>query len=330
MSEHGKERVQNTGKMFAEHIWNRSYDEYEAKYALLITSDTPQEFLYKTRTRRDGASAGVKRNHFLPAFANKPWSDSDGNILAARHWGDGGVRIVKCAFRNWGYQLFLYPQWLERYFHAVESDAAPAYRHLLDGVPLPPDERRMFTTFLVVQVLRTPAFITRLGLGLRRLSARRGWTYPMDAGSLRRAYETLFENDYIHARLHSRLTKQRWRILRPEGGWVFPRIDSGIVTATVGIEKKNAILFPLSPEKCLCIGPGGAKEDDPPFPLSVQLSESNTVNLLERLVSAAVHSIALPCGVDVSKWSALLARYMSTGTGEEIARYKAWGRSHEA
>lgn len=329
ISDHGKERSQNTGKMLAEHIWNRIYDEYVAKYPLLTSSGTPQEVIYKTKKRRNGTSAGVKRNHFLPAFANKPWADSDGNILVARHWVDGGVQVVKRAYRNWGFEMFLYPQWLERHFQAVESDAAKAYRHLLDSVPLPPDERRVFTTFLVVQMLRTPNTIARLGLSLRRLSTRRGWRYPMDAGSLRRAYETLFENDDIHARLHARMTKQQWRMLRPGREWGFPRIDSGIVTATVGAEKRSALLFPLSPEQCLCIGPSRAREDDLPIPLPVQLSESDTVNLVRRLAAAAVHSIALPCGADVSKWRALLARYMSTGTREEIARYKAWGSLHE-
>src|SRR5262245_26270778 len=151
-SEHGKERARNTGRNAAEGAWNRLYDEYVEKYPLLIGSTTPQAFTYRTKRWRHGESIGTKKNHFVPVLANKPWADSDGNVLVARHWVDGGVHISKVAFKNWGHESFLYPQWLENYFQAVESDAAPAYRHLLGMVPLPPDELRIFTTFLVLQV----------------------------------------------------------------------------------------------------------------------------------------------------------------------------------
>jgi hypothetical protein len=324
-SAHGKERARSTGVMFAEHVWNRVYDEFARKYPLVLNADRELPFEYRVKKRREGRSPAAKRNHFLPGFAVKPWANSSGEILVFHHWVDGGVRASKRSYRNWGYEKFLYPQWLERYFHGVESDAADPYRRLLKNEPLPPDERRIFTTFLVVQMLRTPSFIARLGLGLRKKSVRENWDYPTNAGSLRRVYETLFENDAIHAELFVRLSAKRWQILRPSDEWVFPRVDSGIVIGAVLGHKQNSALFPLSPRACLCIGPGRANATDPPIPLDVQLDESQSRQVVIRIAAAGVRSVVLPPDVDAAQWSPLLSRYLGAGMSEEIVRYSAWG-----
>jgi hypothetical protein len=323
----GRERALNFGRMLAGHIWNRVYDEYVSQYPLLITSEAVSPEVYSTRRKRAGRASSAKRNHFVPAFATKPWADSNGNMLVAHHWVDGAVRFSARAYRNWGYLSFLYPPWLEEQFQAIESDAASPYRRLTRGEALPPDELRMFTSFLVLQMLRTPTLMARVGLGLRAIATRESWAYPSDAGSLRRAYETLFLNDSVHARLHAHLSRRHWRLLQPAGGWCFPRIDSGIVLASLAGEKRQSHLFPLSPKVCLCIGPRARSRSDPWLPIATQLGDGDTRRLVSKLVSGALQSVALPTAVDKARWHPLLARHMGSALNEDVRRYRAWGIS---
>jgi hypothetical protein len=326
LSTAGKERTANTGRLFAEHLWIPLYDRFVQKYPLLVAADNSQDSAYRTKKRRTGQSPGVKRNHFLPEFVNRPWADDAGNVLVVRHWVDGRVRADVKPVGTWGMEHFLYPQWLESYFHSVESDAAPAFRHLLAGFPLPPDERRIFTSFLIIQMLRTPTFIARIGLGLRDVSRRERWSYPLDEGSLRRAHETLFTNDNVHAQLYSRLSGRRWSILRAAAHLVFPRLDSGIVIAPAGAAKKASLLFPLSPTACLSVGPDRLKPDDPAIQIPARLTDSEMIRTVIRMVATAVRSIVLPTGTDMALWEQLLSQYMSNGVSEDIARYRSWGR----
>ena len=75
-------------------------------------------------------------------------------------------------------------------------------------VPLNEDETKQWVAYLAAQCIRTPAFILRLLPRVRRFVTEQGLDFPTDAGSLRRAYETLFSNDTVFAEMHQRLVGQ--------------------------------------------------------------------------------------------------------------------------
>lgn len=324
-SAEGKASIRDTGLLVSEHIWNGIYDESVGKYPLILASDREQPFEYKLRRKRSGRSEAVKRNHYIPVFAQRPWADNQNQVFVWRHWVDGGVRHRKRHYSQWGFEKFLYPQRIEEFLEAVETDAAEPYRRLLGGNVLAPNERRILISFFVVQMLRTPRVFAAVALGLGDMSRQGDWKYGVDPGSLRRAYETMFNNDDLHARYYSQLARQRWRILRPADGWVFPRIDTGVVVFSALGPKRDSLLFPLSPSRCLCIGPELADRLDPPIPVSVSLNSHQTVHLLRGLVAQAMRTLVLPCSIDLKKWTTLLSRHMSSSVPESMIRFSAWG-----
>lgn len=324
-SPYGRERVRNTSIMFADRIWNRMYDEYVVKYPLLASSAAASERPYGFRKRRRGAAPAVKRNHYIPAFADRPWSADTGLVLVARHTVSGEVDFVPRAPLVWGYEEFLYPPWLESYFHAAESDAAPQYKRILETTPLSIAERRTFSSLLVLQMVRTPAFMSALAVGLRRASRENGWTFATNPGSLRNAFEGIFREDSIRATMHERLSSRRWSLLAAAPPWGFPRVDAGVVRAVLRGRKRASWLFPLTPTTCLCIGPDRAAPTDPPVPLTRSLEVRDTRGVIARLAEHTVGSLLVPKIGDTEQWRQLLMEHMGTRVSEAVRRYRTWG-----
>jgi hypothetical protein len=185
-------------------------------------------------------------------------------------------------FGQWGFEERLYSQGLELYLGGLETDAAEPMRKLLEVIPLSAQERKQLITFLIAQWIRTPVFILTQMSGLQRIIRERGIKFGTDVQSLRRAFEASFQNDVLYAMLYRTIDLRSWRILVAPDGGGFIRPDSSIV---IGGRDTN-IYYPLTPKKCLHIGPDLAGERPPIIPLLRQLT-SNSLARTNATRSAA-------------------------------------------
>lgn len=198
----GRERIENTARVIAEHFWIERYGRWQQRAIPII--DMGKE---RARTRRrvrlwtpeTGHLQVTQKMHYSPDFTNRYWCDANGMIRIFSLKVDGGVRSRIRPYGTWGYEYYLYPQWLEDYFSRIESQAESSYRKLVEFLPLTDQERRNWITFLIVQFIRTPSFILNMMSGLKELIKVNQWAYPTHPESLVRAYTILFQNDQLYA-----------------------------------------------------------------------------------------------------------------------------------
>jgi hypothetical protein len=208
-TDYARETAENTARGTVVPVWNRHYDELQRRYPLIVTPVTPTG-----RSLTLKPTARTKKNHYVPEFTNRPWADADGQVRELHNAPGGGITSRVRSYGDWGYEFFLYPQWLENDFHHVETRAAEAYRKLLAVVPLDGRERYYWIAFLIGQMLRTPKMIADLGSRLGALTRRHQRSAGSDAYSahpekLRRAHEMLFRTDAVFATMYRRIDARR-------------------------------------------------------------------------------------------------------------------------
>ncbi|HEX7407739.1 MAG TPA: DUF4238 domain-containing protein [Candidatus Binatia bacterium] len=322
-SPQGIERIENTAQIVAERIWNRVYDKLQEKYPLVQepgVENTLPRLPGRLPRRRQ---RGTKDNHFVPRFTIRPWAGADGQVREFRRLSGGRIHSRLRPYARWGFEHFLYPQGLEEYFQRVESRVAAPYRQVLQYLPLTPHDRYFWISFLILQHLRTPAFMATLAAGLsRRIKAER-WAYPTTPEAMRRAYLTLFGEDKVFSAYYSRINERRWHLLVPSAGMSFPRTDVPIVITGEVRTQAWRCVYPLSPARCFQVGPERAAETDVPFALSQTLSLEETIGLNNLLLSQARRSVVVRPTDDPGQWSHVIDRALvRTSTAEE---YQAWG-----
>ena len=187
------QRIENTARILADRIWNVLLGQWHKQFpAIIVPSENTKRRPIKMPER--DSSSTIRRQHFTPTFSNKYWaSGSERKVRVYRRGINEAIVWKDLAYRKWGYEKFLYSQQLERWFSLVEGDASGIYSKLLDMIPFGELERRYWVAFIIIQLLRTPTFIETLLPGLAVAIVKSRLNYPTDVASLRRAYETLFE-----------------------------------------------------------------------------------------------------------------------------------------
>jgi hypothetical protein len=317
------ERIQNTARIVTERIWNRIYDELQDKYPLVQRPGVKSAMPRLPGRSRRGRQPGTRENHFVPRFTVRPWADADGNVREFRRLSSGMIRARLRPHARWGFEHFLYPQRLEDYFQQVESRAASPYRQVLNCLPLTPDDRYFWISFLIIQYLRTPAYMTVVAAGLRQQINVNRWAYPTTPEAMRRAYLTLFEEDKVFSAYYRQMDERRWHLLVPSAGKSFPRTDVPLVIAG-GVHKQSwRCVYPLSPDRCFQVGPDRATETDVPFALSMHLSREDTFALNRLLLGHTRRSLVVQTMDDPGQWTAALGGAVIRGSTS--GEYRAWG-----
>lgn len=236
--------------------------------------------------------------HYSPDFTNRYWGDAKGmiRIFSLKVGGVVESRVRPCG--AWGYEYYLYPQWLEDYFSKIEGQALAPYRKLVEFLPLSEQERWSWITFLIVQFLRTPSSILYLMGELKELIKVNQWAYPSHPESLVRAYTTLFRNDQLYAYLFRSIAAREWKILRAAASSFLIKPDEPAIT--IASEKNNywSFIYPLSPDKCFMAGPSVATRVSTAMPTNRQLDKDETETLNRILASNARREVITSAGYD--------------------------------
>jgi hypothetical protein len=312
-----KERIENTARNFAKGIWIPLLDKWRGEAAKVHDEARPK--IHR------GPRPTTTRNHYSPKSANRLWADSQGKIIVySPKLGDAVEARVR-DFGQWGFEERLYSQGLELYLGGLETDAAEPVRKLLQIIPLSAQERKQFITFLIAQWIRTPVFILTQMSGLQRVIRERGIEFGTDVQSLRRAFEASFQNDALYATLYRTIDIRSWRILVAPDGEGFIRPDSSVV---IGGRDTN-IYYPLTPKKCLHIGPDLAGERPPVIPLLRQLTSAGLAKTNAILASVAFKSAMASVQFDSPGLRSLLSRWLGSSKLAQDARrsaaFRYWG-----
>lgn len=319
-SAHGRERIENTAQVIAEHLWIKLYDQWQRRMTTVIDPE-------KERARRRGRAKlwtpeatqerVTQKMHYSPDFTNKYWADSKGMIRIFSLKVDGSVTSRIRPYGAWGYEYYLYPQWLEDYFSKIEAQAEAPYRKLVEFLPLTEQERRRWITFLIVQVIRTPSFILELMGGLKEIIKVNRWTYSSHPESLLRAYTTLFQNDRLYAYFVRLIAAREWRVLQAAPDAFFIKPDDPAVIITREKDDYWALAYPLSPNKCFVAGPGAATRASSAMPTTHRLDQDETERLNAILAGNARREVITGPGNDQAEFQQLLEQTLG---GRELRR----------
>lgn len=265
------ERIENTAKLFAEHVWIKFLHEWWRKHPLATTS-APRSV---RRKFAKVGSGGVRRQHFSPKFSNKYWASQNNTVRIYTRALDGTVKMEETPLTEWGREDFIYTQSLESLFGAIESDAGVPYKKLLNMVPFSEEDRMHWVAFLIAQLFRTPSFILSNLQNLKKIIKRDGIDYATDTASLRKAYETLFTNNQVFDSFYRLICGREWSMWSAStGGGGFVRGD---VPAIVDGSVENQtwkLIYPMTPSKCFIAGPAVCDIPDVPIPRTRTLDET--------------------------------------------------------
>jgi len=260
-SDSGCEKLENTARIFVQVFWKPLMEKWQASTRLL-----EQGKISTLETVRTGPLIIIPgddrknhtiENHYDSSFSNRFWT-SAGNKHIVKIYSrgvDGSIRSACKPSSKWGFEQHLYSQRLEDYFSAIENEIAKpsgVYAKLVDGRALMRQiDEHKWTVFLIIQMLRTPAFI------IRNMAALKKWlenhpkynNYPTHPYYLRRVYEeSLFGSNFCTNSLYRDISQRDWMILRAADGHYFVKSDN-----PVSLIKNGAIsgfFYPLSPTKC--------------------------------------------------------------------------------
>lgn len=138
----GLERLESTARILADNIWTKKYDDWHRHTNRIVGLENTGGRLGRKNVHDPiKETQFTRKNHYSPSFSNVYWADNTGNIIVYSRKVDGSVHAKPRPFATWGYELHLYPQWLETYLSRIESDAKGPYDKLLKSIPLNQDER---------------------------------------------------------------------------------------------------------------------------------------------------------------------------------------------
>lgn len=313
----GIERIERTARLLADHIWIQKYDRWHRHRNKIITPENTG-----TGSRRvkiydpTKAKQFTRKNHYSPDFSNKYWCDDKGEIMIYSRKVDGSINAKRSAFGKWGYEFHLYPQWLETYLSRIETDAKEPYEKLLNTIPLNQNECQRWVTFLIAQLIRTPSFISELLPGLKKIIQARQLAYPTHPEYLVRAFASLFQCDDFYACAYRSITFREWVILRAAKGSSFIKPDCSVVRGGSHDNGSWTLLYPLSPAKCLLVGPDPLSYAIPVVPRSCDLNVEDTDSLNEILADNARREVITTPSNDSPALHDLLVRSL----GNKILR----------
>ena len=286
----GKQRIEDTARILADHVWDKRVAHWRKLWPLIIDPVADEPPVRASRRASRDAPA-VRNNHFSPVFSHKPWASTSGLVRELSRGLDGQLRHRDISYRVWGRDQYLYSLPLERNLALVDDDAAKVARKLLDLVPLADIDKRRWIAFLIVQLLRSPAFMLKLTRRTESIIPTIDPLYPTTPAALKAAYETLFTNNDVYAHFHRLIAPLTWRMLAAPSGTSFIRPDATIL-AEGSVDKSTwRLAYPLTPEKVFIVEPGPTQGYDQAFVPTVALASSAVMEFNQRLSAVAFRSV---------------------------------------
>jgi hypothetical protein len=249
----GRERIGSTGRMLAEHIWLKLYDQWHEPIRRIVVPGQRKSDVRNGKLINSTSRKRTLENHYAPSFSNKYWTDETGQIRIFTRSVSGGVQTKVRPYRRWGFQLYLYSQHLEDLLSRIENDAKVGYEKLLNVVPLTPAERNQWITFLIAQWLRTPSMMLQIMGRLKQTIKVESMNYGTSPADLARAYETLFQDDRLYRIFYINIAQRFWCILHSPPDIFFIKPDVGVAVSGNYETEDWSLTFPLSPNKCLLV-----------------------------------------------------------------------------
>ena len=230
------------------------------------------------RKRNPVSIQPVKKNHFIPKFFLKSnWANNE-KLLCWR-CTENGWKSSSRNFGQWGSRKNLYSDKLEAYFGLLEGDAKQPIRMLLNMCPLNDPQRKAFVGFLIIQMLRNPSYMEAFERGIAPVVIESG--YYHDPTMVRRAYESIFQNNDLYDHFARPIMWSQWAIVKSDEP-VFVLPDTFSIHNDLGDGLR--MIVPLTPNYCFVTLLDREKEKRlVPHPVSVN-------NALARRISATLIS----------------------------------------
>ncbi len=283
----GVERIKNTARNVADCVWIKLLRRWNQESRKLLELDGSLPIDRRSNIEIPGRSRGTptEKNHFISELCTKYWADVNGAVKLYSRQLNGSVRARLVGHGTWAYEFNLYSQRLEDYFSVLESDAKAPYEKLLKGLPLNGLEVRSWITFLIIQYLRNPAFIRPHVAGVMEQiqgQVSEFWTRPE---SMKRAYETLFNNSELYTYFYREIERRPWTVLAVPDDEFFIMSDAPLVLNAGLNDPKASIFYPLSPERCFVAEPLTEERSWPlkMRPYRLQKGEAEKLNILLAL-----------------------------------------------
>lgn len=282
-----RKRIENTARLCADKIWKPFLDRWHRRFPLIRESPGQSSSLLRPRE-----APGVKSQHYSPSFSNEFWAVGPQKLIRiySRTVGEDIISRDR-GYTTWGREAFLYSQGLERIFQLIETDAKTPYTKLLDIIPMNEKERRFWIAFLIAQMLRTPTFMLRILPSLKKLIEESAIVFPVDTGSLRKAYETLFSNNDIYAEFFRLITARTWELWSAPQRALFIRGDDPVFVGGSVEHRTWHLIYPMTPDKCFVVGPELVADATAVIPNTRHVDESQVQMVNERVAKAARKSV---------------------------------------
>lgn len=251
--ESGVERINNTAKILAEHIWLKKYNErWKPKSLAAIRKEkSPKKVKLAIEPKED--------DHFIPkSFIKRYWSEN-GKIRRYKIDPQGRFIFNLISFGQWGFIKNLYSDRLEAYFGLIEGDAVQPISMLLNVKPLNRPQKEALIGFIVIQRLRNPIFIeTLINKMVPIVEDYVGKAKSTDSEYMRKVYETLYEDNEFYDRIARPIIKNQWVVVRSE-------LEAFILPDTCNIfgnyDNGQYVIAPITPNDCLVVLPYESKEE---------------------------------------------------------------------
>lgn len=245
----GSRLISGTAHVAHDRIWSKRIEErWKPKSAKAIEREANPR-------RAKLAVKPVDKNHFIPKwFIRDHWA-VDGKILRWRR-GRESWSSAQCGFGQWGFRRNLYSDRLEAYFGLLEGDAKKPIQMLLETKPLNGPQRESLVGFLIVQILRNPAFLEALAKHLALKLSELGHVIN-DPEFLRTAHEAIYSNNDFYNQLAHPIMWSRWAIVKTvQPLFVLPDTFGAHGDLGDGVR----IIVPLTPRACFVTLPSNEDE----------------------------------------------------------------------
>jgi hypothetical protein len=250
----------------------------------------------------------------------------DGQVREYQRDKLGKIESRIRSYGDWGYDYYLYPQWLEDNLQFIETRASSTYRKLVDWGPVTSEDRYYWIAFVVAQLVRTPKAIADLGARMRALVKQQRWAYGTHPENLRAAHETLFLNDKFFGVMFRRIDSRQWTRLRAAKDASLLRSDAPVISVGSYEREDWALFYPLTPELCLRMGPNSQGETGLTVDGTLQLTARETGALNRAIALTARRSVIALTGDSEEAWRSTLAGDLCSATPDYLKEYRSWGR----
>jgi hypothetical protein len=194
-------------------------------------------------------------NHYSPVFTNRSWADGHGRIIRLRrHPGSTKIAVGRTGPRDWGGEKHLYPQEVEDHLARFENRVAAIYDKLVRGELLKPEERLLWSRWILCQFARTPTFLLELaGFDEDVLSRFPEFSSDLPLANTQAKIDAAIANiSSFHQsnQIMPFIILREWVILRPPDGEFFIKGDVPVVIRGALVNDDAQIVYPLTPTQC--------------------------------------------------------------------------------